>query len=161
MASFQQIILTTGDSTRWPQTHPPNGDRADRGWPSDTLRFQEVGPKWSTRIAYQWRISMLIQFFLVADWADAHWDPANIGRIIWDGLYGETTGHRACRSICRSDLSSQLRWKILCLGLRGGWEDGFRITFFLGKRVTQLADVGRFGFQSILINFSQCHDGPF
>jgi hypothetical protein len=38
-------------------------------------------------------------------------------------------------------------------GLPGGWEDGVRITFFLGKRVTQLADVGRFGFQSISVNF--------
>ena len=46
---------------------------------------------------------------------------------------------RPCQSVCRSDLSSQLRWKILgtASGLGG----------ILGKRVTQLENVGRYGFQ--------------
>ena len=81
--------------------------------------------------------------------------PANIGRIIW----GETTGRRVGVSVAVTFQASCAGKS--SAGLPGGWEDGFRITFFLGNGVTQLADVGRFGFQSISVNFSQCHDGPF
>ena len=86
--------------------------------------------------------------FFIAHWADGHWFffPANIGRIIW----GETTGRRVGVSVAVTFQASCAGKS--SAGLPGGWEDGFRITFFLGNGGDS---VGRCWEIRISVNFSQ------